>query len=222
MRACLYNIYFEVMSIKKDNLGLYNAPSFLFETTTSTIDEAKKIIKNDAVVFGTSIMSSYQTQGRGQQGKVWVAQKNTSVLQTHIIIPSEYKKHNIHLTSYPQINIVIANSIIKTIQAIQAIPKAQTKNISLHIKWPNDILLNEKKIAGILTERYLAYAMVSYGINVKYQNEFDDIKNTSGVPFHFLPTCLESHNILCEPIEFYAVLKKYIEMEFKKNSGRNF
>ena len=102
-----------------------------FKEIDSTNDYLKKA-KNPA--NWTVILTDHQTKGRGQKGQ-WLSEKGTNLSFSIYITPNQLKAVNFFL-----LNKLICNAIHRVLFSFN-------KNIS--IKWPNDILLEEKKIAGI-------------------------------------------------------------------------
>lgn len=108
-----------------------------YDKLDSTQDFAKKISKNN-LPNGTIIITKNQTKGKGTHGRVWESTDGKNVTFTLIL--------------YPHCNIRKLNGI--SIKIAKSICKAMEKNykIFLQIKKPNDIMLEGKKIGGILTE----------------------------------------------------------------------
>ena len=121
-----------------------------FQTISSTNNEAKKHLdKNDQ--HGYVIITKNQTNGRGRRNNKWFSIPNKSL--TFSIIINKHKIKNNQLLS-----------IIPAIAITNAIKKVS--NIQCAIKWPNDIILNNKKIGGILIETKFDYIVIGIGLNV--------------------------------------------------------
>ncbi|WAW15005.1 biotin--[acetyl-CoA-carboxylase] ligase [Peptostreptococcus equinus] len=126
-----------------------------FETIDSTNSQAKKIA--DKSREGTLIVSDEQTKGRGRIGKTWISKHDEGLYFSLILKP------DIPIIKANFITQVAGASIIKALKNL---------GISATIKWPNDIILNSKKICGILTEMVaeidkISYIVVGIGINLK-------------------------------------------------------
>lgn len=133
---------------------------FLSETA-STNEEAVKEVKNGAE-HGTLVVADSQTKGKGRRGRVWHSPKGTCIAMSLILKPKIETKDASMLT------LVQAMAVAKSIEEVCGL---ETK-----IKWPNDILVHEKKVCGILTEMHLENTKISAiimgtGINVN-QEEF--------------------------------------------------
>jgi BirA family transcriptional regulator, biotin operon repressor / biotin---[acetyl-CoA-carboxylase] ligase len=121
-----------------------------FQSTDSTNTEAKIYLENDDS-HGHVIVTKNQTSGRGRRGNEWISTPNKSL--TFSIILNQKKIKNKEL-----LPIISAVTIIKSIQKIA--------NVECSIKWPNDIILNNKKLGGILIEQKKNYMIIGIGINV--------------------------------------------------------
>jgi BirA family biotin operon repressor/biotin-[acetyl-CoA-carboxylase] ligase len=124
----------------------------VYASTSSTNDVATKYAKsknNDGLVA----LAEEQVKGRGRSGNKWVTGKGDSVICSILLTESPIDAELLSLT--------IAAA---TAEAIGKCVKAEAK-----IKWPNDIILNNKKVAGILVEakktgKHTAY-IIGIGIN---------------------------------------------------------
>ncbi|MDA8591727.1 biotin--[acetyl-CoA-carboxylase] ligase [Flavobacteriaceae bacterium] len=118
------------------------------------------------------VTARYQTKGRGQRATTWQSEKDKNLIISVL-------KKEIDLNPQRQflLNIVVSLALFKTLETIQ-IPK-------LSIKWPNDILSHDKKIAGILIELILKKntidkAIIGIGLNVN-QTNFKDLPSASSL-----------------------------------------
>lgn len=109
---------------------------YVFNEVTSTNTVAKFLAMNDAE-NGTVIISEKQTKARGRSGKGWESPLG-GVWLSIIVTP------NVDYSKLPMITIATGVAVAKTIENIGI------KNVE--IKWPNDIMINDKKVCGILTE----------------------------------------------------------------------
>jgi len=154
---------------------------FHFNSIGSTQDEVKRIISDktrhepNAYV---AITTESQTNGRGSNNRTWIGRKGNTFLT--IAIPADDLK--IPLTLLPlQIGVILAeqvNSMLIGISAASASPKDKPKDAVVRVKWPNDVLVNEKKIAGVLIESERDYDgnyyfMVGVGVNFRHAPKVD-------------------------------------------------
>jgi BirA family biotin operon repressor/biotin-[acetyl-CoA-carboxylase] ligase len=133
-----------------------------FEVIESTNDYLKKMA--DEVEDRTVVISDKQIKGRGRTGKVWQSNSNEGIWMSIILKP------DIKIDKAPFITLIAAASIIKSLNDCLICAK---------IKWPNDIILNGKKLCGILTELITTQKginiIVGIGMNVNTTNFSDEI-----------------------------------------------
>ncbi len=136
-----------------------------FKTLPSTNTYAKKNIEKN-LNDGTIIISKVQTKGRGRKNRFWSSNKG-GLWFSIVLYPDISPDRGIFITMSASI------SIYKAIK--------EKTGIDSEIKWPNDILINKKKLCGILTEfdaetDKINYAIVGIGIN--FDNDIkDSLKN---------------------------------------------
>lgn len=125
-----------------------------YPVTTSTMDVAKEVVQ-DGATEGTAVVADEQTLGRGRLGRRWLSPPGTSILLSMVLYPN--------LAQLSRLNMVAAVAIS------QAIEKAT--GLKPVIKWPNDVLINGKKISGVLIESEVRgddvnSAVVGIGVNI--------------------------------------------------------
>lgn len=128
------------------------------ETTDSTNNYAAKLIKLSPPPEGTVITAQFQTEGRGQRQAVWQSSEGENILCSFILYPEFLRAEDSFYLS-----MVIALAIHDLLEN-----HLQT---DVFIKWPNDIIVKNKKIAGILietswSEGRLTSAIAGIGLNV--------------------------------------------------------
>ncbi len=127
-----------------------------FEHTTSTMDIAKQMLGN-SVKEGTTIFAEIQTKGRGRSGREWFCPEGKGLLFTIILRPTILPEKSYLLMGF------LAVAAVKTIRDMFKLP--------VEIDWPNDLVINKKKLGGIIvetqdhTEQSKNY-IVGIGINV--------------------------------------------------------
>lgn len=105
---------------------------------------------------GAAAATDHQTGGRGRHGRAWVAPPATSVLVSVMLHPPAER----HL---PELSLVAA------LAAAEAAEGAT--GLTAQVKWPNDVMLNRRKIAGILCELSEGTVVVGIGMNVNQTRE---------------------------------------------------
>ncbi len=136
----------------------------IYEKTDSTNNIAKSFI-DKGCVDGTLILAKEQTAGKGRLGRSFSSPAGEGIYMSLVLKP------DISLELISQITLPIALSIVEAIKEICDIcPK---------IKWPNDIIINGKKIVGILTELKNNHVIIGIGINVNNSLFSKDIASTA-------------------------------------------
>jgi BirA family transcriptional regulator, biotin operon repressor / biotin---[acetyl-CoA-carboxylase] ligase len=108
-----------------------------FECTTSTMDIAKQML-DKSVKEGTAIFAEQQTKGRGRSGKMWFCPKSKGLLLTIILRPAIPPEKSYFLIGFSAV------AAVKTIRDMFKLP--------VEIDWPNDLVINKKKLGGIVIE----------------------------------------------------------------------
>ena len=109
----------------------------VFEQTTSTNDVVEKLAR-DGVTEGIVVFAESQTRGRGRLGRVWVSPAKKGLWFSVLLRPPMRPQEA------TQITVAAANALAEAVAV-------QTK-LPVEIKWPNDLLIRGRKVAGILTE----------------------------------------------------------------------
>lgn len=152
-----------IEKIKKANTNELGKEVIYQEEMESTQDLAKTLVKEN-IKNGTIILTDSQTKGRGTQGRSWITSKGKNITMT-LVLKKEWQIEQ------------LGGFTIKIAEAIQSAIK-ELFSYSLTIKKPNDLLLNGKKICGILTETSTTnskvnYVLIGIGFNVN-EEEFED------------------------------------------------
>ena len=133
-----------------------------FETLESTNVTAKEFAEKGAPE-GTVIQAGQQFAGRGRLGRVWKSQAGKGLWFSLILYPKTAAEF------CPQVTLLAAVAVVEALKKVAGVQG--------RIKWPNDIMLDGKKICGILAEMALAadgsieYAVVGIGININMSSE---------------------------------------------------
>jgi BirA family transcriptional regulator, biotin operon repressor / biotin---[acetyl-CoA-carboxylase] ligase len=121
---------------------------------TSTQDLARRAAAAGAP-HGTVYLADWQQAGRGRRGRVWSAPAGSSLLFSVVVRESRLAP--------------FAQTAVCTLALCRVLERAA---LAPRIKWPNDVLLADRKVAGVLTERVSGaeapYQVVGIGLNVNY------------------------------------------------------
>lgn len=144
-----------------------------YDETDSTNVQAVREAENGAP-HGTLIVADRQTAGKGRRGRCWESPADTNIYFTLILKPDFAPDRASMLT------LVMAHSVNRSVK--------QETGLNCGIKWPNDIVVNGRKVCGILTEMRVEQAgirhvVIGVGVNVGKQEFPDDLSERA--------TCLE-------------------------------
>lgn len=109
----------------------------VFETTNSTNDVAEKLAR-DGVKEGVVVFAESQTRGRGRLGRKWISPPRKGLWFSVLLRP------DLRPQAATQLTVAAATALLRAI-------RDQT-GLTPQIKWPNDILIEGRKVAGVLTE----------------------------------------------------------------------
>ena len=190
----------------------------------STNSYLKKLLTKESLDDLTVVISKHQTKGKGRNGNIWA---NDASLNLAFSIYKRFNRLNIN-------NKFILN-LISSIAVFHLLN--ENKLNKLTIKWPNDIMSENKKISGILIENsvkgnFINHSVIGIGINVN-QRKFKNLPNATSM---FIETGREfsldtlasrlgeifSKNFLQYEKNEGALLKYYNNQLFLKNTDSNF
>jgi len=138
-----------------------------YPTLASTMAVARREARRGAA-DGTVVVAEEQTAGQGRQDRAWLSPRGSIALSI-ILYPA--------LASLPYLVMLASLAVAHAIEAVTGLRP--------QIKWPNDVLLNGKKVAGILIESGLRgdtvdYAVIGIGVNVNLRlTDFPEIRLTA-------------------------------------------
>ena len=130
-----------------------------------------EMAKRDKVEEGLVIYADHQTKGKGQRGNIWLDHPGKNILASILLSPTFLLPPEQYL-----LNVTVGLSVIKTVSRY-------LNQSTVHLKWPNDVLIDDRKISGILIENVLQgnrleKAIVGVGINLN-QDDFGVFPATS-------------------------------------------
>lgn len=168
-----------------------------YETIGSTNQAAMEWLQqgasDQAIVF-----ADHQSSGKGRLNRTWVTNPGSAIAVSIILKPTPEEKERSYLFS-PLAGVALADLLIKNY------------HLSAEIKWPNDVLINEAKTAGILSEanwkgNQLNGIVLGVGINI----------TPSSLPtrdsLQYPATCIKNHSK--DPIDRYQFLAQFLHSLF--------
>jgi len=147
----------------------YIARHFIYyDKIDSTQTEIWRLIEDDKIVNGTMVACNIQTAGKGTHGRNWITD------ETGNIAFSIYIETNCLIEKLNGLTLDIARILVDILQ--------EDYNIKVDIKEPNDLIINNKKIGGILTEskvmaNKVKYIVIGIGINTVKMTFEQDLEN---------------------------------------------
>lgn len=128
----------------------FGAPHLHLRRTDSTNDRARELLEGGAP-SGTVVTADEQTAGRGRQGRRWSAPPGAALLYSAILRPLD-ERHRLLPLAVP----------LAVCRAIESLAP-----VTCRVKWPNDVWIAERKVAGVLIEaRPPEWAVIGAGINL--------------------------------------------------------
>lgn len=130
-----------------------------YETIDSTNNEARRLAEQGASC-GTLVLAEKQQSGKGRRGRSWMTQSGSAIAMSLVLRPK------LPPTCASMVTLVMGLAVAKACQ--------EYCGVDAKIKWPNDIVVEGKKICGILTEMsseidYINYVVIGTGINTKVE-----------------------------------------------------
>jgi len=168
-------------------------PFSYFETVGSTSDIALEQARQ-GVAHGALVLAEDQTAGRGRAGRVWYSTAKHALTFSLVLRPLAERTQEL--------------SGLAGLGALAVVDALEKWKVQATIKWPNDVLIERKKVAGILVEtswmgESLEYAVMGIGINVQAESVPADDR------VDFPPTCVET--AVGRPIDRYELLIGVLE-----------
>lgn len=145
-----------------------------YDMVDSTNTKAKQLAEQENT-HGLLVIAEQQEMGKGRRGKKWNSQKGTGIWMSLIIKPK------IKPVAASMLTLVAALAVTKAIRQIGE-QEENRNNLEAKIKWPNDIVVNGKKVCGILTEMsseldYIHHVVIGIGINANIEKFPDEINH---------------------------------------------
>ena len=175
------------MNLKDINylLNKHNFDFHFFNSVESTMSEVKKIKFNKNIC----LFANEQTRGFGRRGSKWESPKGNVYISLLSVNDLESKYNFLN-------NAYTTNTICDVIEGIC--------NLKTEIKWPNDILIHNKKISGIISETYIKDSLnlinIGFGINIISSPDLNDYETTN----------INQYNTITNIDFTYKLMEKYL------------
>ena len=144
---------------------------FLWVEETGSTNEDMKRMAEEGACHGTVLCAGHQTNGKGRRGRNWDSPKGDNIYLSILLRPDLEPVHASMLT------------LLGALAVAEAVE--ETAGAKCRIKWPNDLVLDGKKVCGILTEMSsgmegIRYIIVGIGINVNRSIFPEEIAHMAG------------------------------------------
>ena len=151
------------------------ASSYWRVSVVEEIDSTQNYLRTSNPKSGDLITAEYQSAGRGRLDRKFDAKKSSALLFSFYFEPENEVKNLGYLT------LLVGASVTATLNEI-------TNNDNFKCKWPNDVLFNQKKVAGLLAEKTSSGVIVGVGINVSTSKEALPVAHATSI---FLATDIQ-------------------------------
>jgi BirA family biotin operon repressor/biotin-[acetyl-CoA-carboxylase] ligase len=192
--------------IKTKIHGTIGRDILFFETVSSTNTVALELAEK--APEGTVVIGDSQDKGRGRLGRAWISPPGINIYMSIILRPQVRPKDG---------SLITIMSAVACATALRNIT-----GLKITTKWPNDLMINNKKVGGILTElktqqQKITAAIVGIGINVNIdvsafpedmQEAVTSLKNEAGAPYAREPLVSEILNEMDRWYKTLTTLKK--------------
>jgi BirA family transcriptional regulator, biotin operon repressor / biotin---[acetyl-CoA-carboxylase] ligase len=127
--------------------GRFGRPYLWFATCSSTQD----LLRETSLPEGAVAVAEEQTEGRGRSGRSWQAQQGAAILMSVLLLPED-------AIALPLLSLVAGLAVAEALERMTG--------VAAMIKWPNDVVMGDRKVAGILLETDGQRIVCGIGINV--------------------------------------------------------
>lgn len=139
-------------------MAILEAPIIELDSIDSTNNYAMRLIDADTAQPGLTVTAMEQTAGKGQRGRHWAGSRGQSLLMSLVVAPGRPLEQQFPFSA------AVAVAVAEVLSTLH-------EDWNIHIKWPNDIIVNDKKAGGILIENILrgntwAWSVIGLGLNV--------------------------------------------------------
>lgn len=179
----------------------------------STNNYARKLAE-DGVQHGTLVVADYQNGGKGRRGRTWVMPHGKAIAMSLIVRP------DIRPEKASMMTLVTGMAVA---EAIKKVTGLDTK-----IKWPNDIVINGKKISGILTEMSaemdgINYVVIGIGINANFTEFPEELRETATSLQQQLGYPVDRGAIICMTMKIFEIYyERFMETQSMKGLAEEY
>ena len=180
-------------------------PVIYLAEVASTNQYAKKISEEGAGQ-GTLVIADFQNQGKGRLGRTWTTPAGTAVAMSLVLRP------RLSPLRIPMVTLVMGLAVTKACRELYSVP--------VLIKWPNDVVVEGRKLSGILTEmstelNRVNYVVIGTGINVNVTEFPRDLRDkATSVLLETGQAASRSELAACCLARFEEYYEKFLQTEY--------
>jgi BirA family biotin operon repressor/biotin-[acetyl-CoA-carboxylase] ligase len=139
------------------NTNVFGKSGIVYFKETDSTNVRAKYLAGDGAPEGTVVVAEKQTQGRGRRGRSWFSPPGKGIYTSIVLRPP------IPPNEAPKLTLMASVAVAEALMSLTS--------LKVNIKWPNDILIKGRKVAGILTEistemDRIDYVIIGVGVNV--------------------------------------------------------
>jgi len=168
------------------------------EESSSTNDDLLRLAR-DGAPHGLVLVAHNQTAGRGRRGASWFSPPGESLALSILVRPTEPKSH------WPRLALATGLALAETTESF-GIPSG--------IKWPNDVWIDRRKVAGILVEAGTDHVVVGIGLNVNASSFPPDIAHLATSLRREFGQPIPMADVLAPLIQRFAIRHRQIDTDF--------
>ncbi len=180
--------------MKKEKIynPIANAPIYTYPELDSTMLEAERLIRKGAG-HGTVVVCEHQTAGRGRgEDSVWEAERASSLLATVVLSPEGERTTGCAPVEPLLLPLITGLAVAEAVEAAVAARVGDQAQVNVRIKWPNDVFIGRRKVAGVLCRGRAGLVLAGFGVNCLQTSFHGDLETTaasvlSATGFHINP-----------------------------------
>ncbi len=188
--------------------GVFGQKNYLYYLKIDSTNNLARSLALEGYPEGTVVVAEMQTGGRGRRGRTWFSPARQGIYFSVILRPA------IPLRQISRVSLLAAVAVAETLE--------EQMNLQPSIKWPNDILINRRKIAGILSETVARMHSVEYlvlGIGLNINHSIQDFPENFATP----PTStLAESGSTCSRSKILQALLTRLDYHYKEMLKGNF
>lgn len=147
-------------TIEKELKGNWAGRNLWYYDEIGSTNDMVMELGEEGAPHGTTVVADQQNGGKGRRGRTWLSPSGTNIYVSILLRPE------FDVQKAPMLTLLMAYSVTKVLR--------ESEGLDARIKWPNDIVLNRKKICGILTEMTMKESSIDYvviGVGINVNNE---------------------------------------------------